>query len=139
MNTSDPTRKVHIRTYGCQMNVYDSERMADALAAAGYESVDSPETADLILLNTCHIREKAAEKVYSEIGRLRGLKVSAAREGRAVTIGVAGCVAAGVARHVGGLGGPAGDGRDEDESEQEPREEARRSHAPGHVGRARGG
>jgi len=93
MNRSGQTRKVHIRTYGCQMNVYDSERMTDALAAAGYAPVDTPETADLILLNTCHIREKAAEKVYSEIGRLRALKGHAAAEGRLVTIGVAGCVA----------------------------------------------
>jgi tRNA-2-methylthio-N6-dimethylallyladenosine synthase len=93
MNRSDPTRKVHIRTYGCQMNVYDSERMTDALVAAGYAPVDSPDSADLILLNTCHIREKAAEKVYSEIGRLRALKTRAAAEGRTVTIGVAGCVA----------------------------------------------
>jgi tRNA-2-methylthio-N6-dimethylallyladenosine synthase len=75
------------------MNVYDSERMTDALAEAGYESVDSPESADLILLNTCHIREKAAEKVYSEIGRLRALKAHAAAEGRSLTIGVTGCVA----------------------------------------------
>lgn len=93
MSTSDPLRRVHIRTYGCQMNVYDSERMTDALAEAGYTPVDSPESADLILLNTCHIREKAAEKVYSEIGRLRALKANAAAEGRAVTIGVTGCVA----------------------------------------------
>ena len=87
MTTSPATRKVHIRTYGCQMNVYDSERMTDALAEAGYAPVDSPESADLILLNTCHIREKAAEKVYSEIGRLRGIKTRAAAEGRSVTIG----------------------------------------------------
>ena len=93
MTTSRSNRKVHIRTYGCQMNVYDSERMADALAEAGYAPVDSPEEADLILLNTCHIREKAAEKVYSEIGRLRGIKTRARAEGRSVTIGVAGCVA----------------------------------------------
>ena len=93
MNTSDAKRKVHIRTYGCQMNVYDSERMADALAESGYEPVDTPENADLVLLNTCHIREKAAEKVYSEIGRLRALKSAAAGEGRTMTIGVAGCVA----------------------------------------------
>jgi tRNA-2-methylthio-N6-dimethylallyladenosine synthase len=93
MTTADPKPKVHIRTYGCQMNVYDSERMTDTLAAAGYEAVDAPEAADLILLNTCHIREKAAEKVYSEIGRLRSLKTRAAAEGRAMTIGVAGCVA----------------------------------------------
>ena len=93
MTTADAKRKVHIRTYGCQMNVYDSERMTDALAEAGYEPVDTPEAAALVLLNTCHIREKAAEKVYSEIGRLRTLKTEAATEGRDFTIGIAGCVA----------------------------------------------
>ena len=93
MTTPAPKRKVHVRTYGCQMNVYDSERMTDALAESGYEAVDSAEGADLILLNTCHIREKAAEKVYSEIGRLRTLKAAAAAEGRSVTIGITGCVA----------------------------------------------
>ena len=64
-------KKLFVKTYGCQMNVYDSERMAAALAARGYEPGDDAEDADLILLNTCHIREKAAEKVYSELGRLR--------------------------------------------------------------------
>jgi tRNA-2-methylthio-N6-dimethylallyladenosine synthase len=94
MNRTDEGRKkVFIRTYGCQMNVYDSERMSDALAPAGYDPVDDPGAADLILINTCHIREKAAEKVYSELGRLRVLKEAAAGDGRAVTIGVAGCVA----------------------------------------------
>ncbi len=83
---SEP-RKLYIKTYGCQMNVYDSERMAEALT--GYEETATPEDADLILLNTCHIREKAAEKVYSELGRFKGLK--AARPG--LKIGVAGCVA----------------------------------------------
>ncbi|HVZ15137.1 MAG TPA: tRNA (N6-isopentenyl adenosine(37)-C2)-methylthiotransferase MiaB [Bauldia sp.] len=91
--TGEELKKVFIRTYGCQMNVYDSERMTDALAAAGYAPVTAPESADLILLNTCHIREKAAEKVYSEIGRMNELKVAAAAEGRSVLIGVAGCVA----------------------------------------------
>ena len=91
--TGEDRKRVFIRTYGCQMNVYDSERMTDALAPAGYDPVESPESADLILLNTCHIREKAAEKVYSELGRLRVLKAAAARDGRHVTIGVAGCVA----------------------------------------------
>jgi tRNA-2-methylthio-N6-dimethylallyladenosine synthase len=86
-------RKVFIRTYGCQMNVYDSERMADALAPAGYVSTGSADEADLILLNTCHIREKAAEKVYSELGRLRRIKEAGAAAGRQVTIGVTGCVA----------------------------------------------
>ncbi|MCW5697071.1 MAG: tRNA (N6-isopentenyl adenosine(37)-C2)-methylthiotransferase MiaB [Bauldia sp.] len=90
---SETGRKVFIRTYGCQMNAYDSGRMADVLAPAGYTETDAPEGADLILLNTCHIREKAAEKVYSELGKLRRLKEAAAREGRTVTIGVTGCVA----------------------------------------------
>ena len=81
------TRKLHIKTYGCQMNVYDSERMAEALK--GYETTDRPEEADLILLNTCHIREKAAEKVYSELGRLKPLKTA----NPDLRIGVTGCVA----------------------------------------------
>ncbi|MBC7156716.1 MAG: tRNA (N6-isopentenyl adenosine(37)-C2)-methylthiotransferase MiaB, partial [Rhodobacteraceae bacterium] len=84
-----PARTLYIRTYGCQMNVYDSERMAEALAPSGYGLTDDPAAADLILLNTCHIREKAAEKVYSELGRLKPLK--AANPG--LRIGVAGCVA----------------------------------------------
>src|SRR5262245_2600370 len=75
------------------MNVYDSERMIDALAPSGYVAVAEAEAADLILLNTCHIREKAAEKVYSELGRLRRLKETAADDGRQVLVGVAGCVA----------------------------------------------
>ena len=82
-------RKLFIKTYGCQMNVYDSERMAEALAPQGYVTTDTPEAADLILLNTCHIREKAAEKVYSELGRLRPLKAL----NPDLKIGVAGCVA----------------------------------------------
>ncbi len=83
------TRKLYIRTYGCQMNVYDSERMAEALAGDGYALAEAPEDADMILLNTCHIREKAAEKVYSELGRLRPLKAA----NPDLKIGVAGCVA----------------------------------------------
>jgi len=86
-------RKVHIKSYGCQMNVYDSNRMADTLAPEGYAETASPEDADLVILNTCHIREKAAEKVYSELGRIRQLKDAAAGEGRRVTVAVAGCVA----------------------------------------------
>jgi len=86
-------RKVHIRSFGCQMNVYDSHRMADTLAGEGYAETATAGDADLIILNTCHIREKAAEKVYSELGRVRVLKQAAAREGRAVVIAVAGCVA----------------------------------------------
>ena len=86
-------KKVFLKTYGCQMNVYDSQRMGDALAADGYVPTDRAEQADLILLNTCHIREKAAEKVYSELGRLRKIKEERAAAGRLTTIGVAGCVA----------------------------------------------
>src|SRR5262245_33281941 len=94
MNGTDPdSKKVFIKTYGCQMNVYDSERMSDVLAEAGYGATETPESADLILLNTCHIREKAAEKVYSELGKLRQLKASAAARGLHVVIGVTGCVA----------------------------------------------
>ena len=85
---SDP-RKLYIKTYGCQMNVYDSERMEEALGPQGYVRTETPEDADLILLNTCHIREKAAEKVYSELGRLKGLKAANPE----LKIGVAGCVA----------------------------------------------
>src|SRR5262245_36347007 len=86
-------RKVFIKTYGCQMNVYDSQRMGDALAASGYAPTDALDDADLVLLNTCHIREKAAEKVYSEIGRIRQLKNERQRAGKTTMIGVAGCVA----------------------------------------------
>ena len=81
--------RLYVRTYGCQMNVYDGERMAEALALEGYVATDRPEDADLILLNTCHIREKAAEKVYSELGRLKPLKAA----NPDLRIGVAGCVA----------------------------------------------
>lgn len=88
-----PPRKVFLKTYGCQMNVYDSQRMADALAADGYQPTEAIEDADLVLLNTCHIREKAAEKVYSELGRIRQLKADRAAEGRETLVGVAGCVA----------------------------------------------
>lgn len=86
-------KKLFVKTYGCQMNVYDSARMADVLAPHGYEPGDSPEGADLVILNTCHIRERATEKVYSELGRLRALKDEATRQGRRMLIGVAGCVA----------------------------------------------
>jgi tRNA-2-methylthio-N6-dimethylallyladenosine synthase len=87
-------KKVHIKSYGCQMNVYDSQRMGDLLGPLGYEAVAAPEEADLIILNTCHIREKAAEKVYSELGKLRQLKHERAKQGGGETvIAVAGCVA----------------------------------------------
>lgn len=82
-------KKLFIKTYGCQMNVYDSERMAEAMAADGYVPTEIAEEADLILLNTCHIREKAGEKLYSDLGRMRGLKVAKPD----LKIGVAGCVA----------------------------------------------
>jgi tRNA-2-methylthio-N6-dimethylallyladenosine synthase len=82
-------RKLFIKTYGCQMNVYDSERMAEALGASGYVTTERPEEADMILLNTCHIREKASEKVFSELGRLKPLKAANPE----LKIGVAGCVA----------------------------------------------
>ena len=87
------SRKVFIKTYGCQMNVYDSGRMSDALAGEGYVPTEEMGEADLILLNTCHIREKAAEKVYSALGRLRDMKNERAADGRELMIGVAGCVA----------------------------------------------
>ncbi len=88
-STKTAPKKLFIKTYGCQMNVYDSERMAEVMGAEGYVTTDRPEEADMVLLNTCHIREKAAEKVYSDLGRLRPLK-----EARPdLKIGVAGCVA----------------------------------------------
>jgi tRNA-2-methylthio-N6-dimethylallyladenosine synthase len=82
-------KKLFVKTYGCQMNVYDSERMAEALGAKGYVTTEVAEEADMVLLNTCHIREKASEKLYSDLGRLRALK--AAKPG--MKVGVAGCVA----------------------------------------------
>jgi len=93
-------RKVYVKSFGCQMNVYDSHRMADTLAPAGYDETASPEDADLVILNTCHIREKAAEKVYSEIGRIREMKEAAARDGRQILIAVAGCVAQAEGREI---------------------------------------
>ena len=86
-------RKLHIKSYGCQMNVYDAQRMVDTLAGEGFVETDRAEDADLVILNTCHIREKASEKVYSELGRMRLAKEEAARSGREMRIAVAGCVA----------------------------------------------
>src|SRR4051812_40746944 len=83
-------KKLFIKTYGCQMNVYDSDRMADVLAPLGYHKVDSPDGADMVILNTCHIREKAAEKVFSDLGRIRPLKQNVNPD---MVIAVAGCVA----------------------------------------------
>jgi tRNA-2-methylthio-N6-dimethylallyladenosine synthase len=88
-----PPRKLHIKSYGCQMNVYDAQRMVDTLAPEGFVETASVDDADLVILNTCHIREKASEKVYSELGRLRVVKDEAARNGRTMSIAVAGCVA----------------------------------------------
>jgi tRNA-2-methylthio-N6-dimethylallyladenosine synthase len=87
------TKRLFIKTYGCQMNVYDSARMAELMAPLGYAPVATPEGADLVILNTCHIREKAAEKVFSELGTIRRLKAARARQGGRMIVAVAGCVA----------------------------------------------
>lgn len=89
----DQPRKLHIKSFGCQMNVYDAQRMVDALAPQGFVETANADDADLVILNTCHIREKAAEKVYSELGKLKLLKQDAAQQGRRFEIAVAGCVA----------------------------------------------
>ncbi|MES2027853.1 MAG: tRNA (N6-isopentenyl adenosine(37)-C2)-methylthiotransferase MiaB [Pseudomonadota bacterium] len=86
-------RKLHIKSYGCQMNVYDAQRMVDTLAPEGFVETASADDADLVILNTCHIREKASEKVYSELGKLRVAKADAAQAGRTMNVVVAGCVA----------------------------------------------
>ncbi len=88
--TDTPSKRLYIKTYGCQMNVYDSERMADVLRPLGYGPTEGPEDADLVILNTCHIREKATEKVYSELGKIKRMKEAS---GGKMTIAVAGCVA----------------------------------------------
>jgi tRNA-2-methylthio-N6-dimethylallyladenosine synthase len=93
MSATAPAKRLYIKTYGCQMNVYDSERMADVLAPLGYGVTEDPQAADLVVLNTCHIREKATEKVYSELGQLKRLKEARRAEGGGMTIAVAGCVA----------------------------------------------
>ncbi|MFN3574503.1 MAG: tRNA (N6-isopentenyl adenosine(37)-C2)-methylthiotransferase MiaB [Phenylobacterium sp.] len=93
MPVTAPQKRLFIKTYGCQMNVYDSERMAEVLAPLGYGVTDSPEGADLVVLNTCHIREKATEKVYSELGQIRLMKQEREAAGAGMTIAVAGCVA----------------------------------------------
>jgi len=87
------TKKIHVKTWGCQMNVYDSLRMEDVMMPHGFEATTEQDDADIIVLNTCHIREKAAEKVYSDLGRVRELKEKRAREGKQVLIAVGGCVA----------------------------------------------
>src|ERR1700726_56957 len=88
-----PPRKLRIKSYGCQMNVYDAQRRVDTLAGEGFVETANADDADLVILNTCHIREKASEKVYSELGRLRTAKEEATRQGRRMNIAVAGCVA----------------------------------------------
>jgi len=85
--------RVFVKTFGCQMNVYDSDRMTEALVAHGYAETGAIEDADLVILNTCHIREKAAEKVYSDLGRIRDLKVERAAAGHETMVAVVGCVA----------------------------------------------
>src|SRR5450631_1186401 len=96
----NPPRKLHIKSYGCQMNIYDAQRMVDTLAPEGFVETSSVDDADLVILNTCHIREKASEKVYSELGRLRVAKDEAARNGRRMSIAVAGCVAQAEGREI---------------------------------------
>ncbi|MCB9989022.1 MAG: tRNA (N6-isopentenyl adenosine(37)-C2)-methylthiotransferase MiaB [Rhodospirillales bacterium] len=91
--TGQDNKKLYIKTWGCQMNVYDSQRMADVLAPLGYKTVESPEDADMMILNTCHIREKATEKVFSELGRLRDHKDAKEARGGKMLMAVAGCVA----------------------------------------------
>ncbi len=86
-------KNLYIKTYGCQMNVYDSDRMADVLAPHGYQSTESPDTADIIILNTCHIREKATEKLFSELGRMHPFKIEKEQSGQPMLLIVAGCVA----------------------------------------------
>ena len=86
-------KKLFVKTYGCQMNAYDSAKMADLLAPLGYAATDVPEGADMVILNTCHIRERAAEKVYSELGRLKQMKAAKAKDGGQMLLAVAGCVA----------------------------------------------
>ena len=92
VDRSDP-QNLYLKTFGCQMNVYDSERMAEALAREGYRETAELDAADLVILNTCHIREKAAEKVYSDLGRIRDIKDARGRHGKSTVIAVAGCVA----------------------------------------------
>lgn len=93
MSTTDANmKKVHIKTYGCQMNVYDTTRMEDVLGPEGFAPQTTPEDADLVILNTCHIREKAEDKVYSDLGRIRAEKDKLAKEGKRMILAVGGCV-----------------------------------------------
>jgi tRNA-2-methylthio-N6-dimethylallyladenosine synthase len=93
VSTTNTPKRLHVITWGCQMNVYDSGRMSDVLAPLGYAPSPTPDDADMVILNTCHIRDKAAEKVFSELGRLRGVKQAREAAGRSTILAVAGCVA----------------------------------------------
>jgi tRNA-2-methylthio-N6-dimethylallyladenosine synthase len=93
MSEPAPFKRLYIKSYGCQMNVYDSERMADLLAPLGYAATERPDDADLVVLNTCHIRKKATEKVYSELGQIRRMKEARSEAGAEMIVAVAGCVA----------------------------------------------
>ena len=100
MQSRDRPRTFRVKSFGCQMNVYDGERMAELLAERGIAAAPEGEEADLVVLNTCHIREKATEKVYSEHGQLRLMKAARAADGAEMTIAVAGCVALAVGAEI---------------------------------------
>ena len=87
------SKKIHIKTYGCQMNVYDSDRMQDLMNAVGYETSEEVENSDMVIINTCHIREKASEKLFSDLGRIRPFKEKMKEAGKQMIVAVAGCVA----------------------------------------------
>ena len=93
MSDQTDRKKLFIKTYGCQMNVYDSHRMADILRPLGYDQVEAPDGADMVILNTCHIRERATDKVFSDLGRLREHKTAREKGGGQMILAVAGCVA----------------------------------------------
>src|SRR6185312_1957600 len=93
MTTTQASKKVFVKTWGCQMNVYDSERMTDVVAPLGYAPTENVGEADLVIFNTCHIREKATEKLFSELGRLRPYQKAKAEAGGRMMVAVAGCVA----------------------------------------------
>jgi tRNA-2-methylthio-N6-dimethylallyladenosine synthase len=100
LSHSPVPKRLHVVTWGCQMNVYDSARMADVLAPLGYAPADGPEDADMVILNTCHIRDRATEKLFSELGRLRLVKASRAAQGQRTILAVAGCVAQAEGREI---------------------------------------
>jgi len=99
-DTLPDAKRLHVITWGCQMNVYDSARMTDVLKPLGYRSSETPDEADMVILNTCHIRDRAAEKVFSELGRLRVIKEARAAEGKSTVLAVAGCVAQAEGREI---------------------------------------